>query len=611
MTLETEARPMPAGRDPENAARGGAFLVGVTDAATVLTPERLSEEERAIRAAVEAFVEREVGPRAEALEAKDFDAHRLLMRRLGEDGFLGVDVPEAYGGAGLGPVAGVIVTEALAPAGSFAVTYAAHTGIGTLPLVFFGTDGQRAHWLPGLASGERIAAYALTEPSTGSDAQAIRTRAVRQPDGSFVLDGTKQFITNAGFADLFTVYAKVDGEAFTAFLVERDAPGLTVGPEEQKLGMHGTSTCALTFDGVRVPGDHVLGEIGQGHRIAFNVLNVGRFKLAAAALGGMKPAVGIACRYARERVAFGRPIVRFPLVAAKLVEMARRTYAVESMVYRIAGLIEARLAAVAGAAGEAAGETGGSSEAVRKALEEYVVECSIAKVFASEESGHVVDELVQIHGGYGYIEDYPAARAYRDARINRIWEGTNEINRLLIPGTLVKRAVQGRLDLLGPAQRAQEALLAGPALDEAMDERPLAEEHRLVAALRTVTLLLAGAAFQRHGVGIQEEQEILAGLADLAIALFAMESAVLRATAPAAAAGDAEICRDLARLVVADTIGEAELVARTLAASLAEGDEARLLQAGVRRLLRPEPLDRVGLGRRVAERVVAAEGYPL
>lgn len=601
MTLETDARPM-GGAGTGAAPKGGAFLVGPTEPASVFTPERLSDEQRAIRQAVEAFVVREVAPRRAAIEGKDFATHRALMRRLGEDGFLGVDVPEVYGGAGLDRVTSVVVTEALAPAESFAVTYAAHTGIGTLPLVFFGTDEQRTRWLPGLAAGELIAAYALTEPSTGSDAQAIRTKATRQADGSFILDGSKQFITNAGFADLFTVYAKVDGEHFTGFLVERDTPGLTIGPEEHKLGMHGTSTCPLTFEGVRVPADHVLGEIGQGHRIAFNVLNVGRFKLAAAALGGMKPAVGIACRYAKERVAFGRPIIGFPLVAAKLVEMAQRTYAVESMVYRIAGLIDERLASV-----EHGEDAGASTEAVRKALEEYVVECSIAKVFASEESGSVVDELVQVHGGYGYIEDYPAARAYRDARINRIWEGTNEINRLLVPGTLIKRAVQGRLDLLGPAQRAQEALLAGPSFDhDDAEDAPLAEEARLVEGLRTVTLLLAGAAFQRHGVAIQEQQELLAGLADLSIGLFAMESSVLRARATA---GETHI--DLARLVVADRIGPAELIARTLAASLAEGDEARLLQAGVRRLLRPEPSDRIALGRRMAERIVAAEGYPL
>ncbi len=593
-----------AGAGPASAApKGGTFLVGATAPSSVFTPERLTDEHRAIREAVGAFVEKEYGPRREAVEARDYGTHRALMRRLGEDGFLGVDVPEAYGGAGLDRVTSVVVTEALAPTESFAVTYSAHSGIGTLPLVFFGTDEQRARWLPGLASGELLGAYALTEPSTGSDAMAIRTKAARQPDGSFVLDGSKQFITNAGFADLFTVYAKVDGEAFTAFLVERDTPGLTIGPEEHKLGMHGTSTCALTFEGVRVPAANVLGEIGQGHRVAFNVLNVGRFKLAAAALGGMRPAVGTACAYARQRVAFGRPIVEFPLVAAKLVAMAARTYAVESMVYRVAGLLDERLAGAEGA---------GAPDAIRRALEEYVVECSIAKVFASEELGSVVDDLVQVHGGYGYIEDYPAARAYRDARINRIWEGTNEINRLLVPGTLIKRAVRGRLDLLGPAQRARDALLEGPALDDGLDGRPLAEEDRLLDGLRTVTLVLAGAAFQRHGVAIEAQQEVLGGLADLAIQLFALDSAVLRAEAAATAdPAHAETHLDLARLVVADRIGPAELVARALAASLAEGDDARLLQSGVRRLLRPEPIDRIALGRRTAERIVAAGGYPI
>ena len=581
---------------------GGAFLVGHAEPGDIFTPERLTAEHRAIREAVAEFVAREVRPRAERIEAKDWAAHRELLAILGSAGFVGIDVPEAFGGAGLDKTASVVVTEALGSAESFSVTFAASTGIGTLPLVFFGTDEQRARYLPGLAAGTTVAAYALTEPSAGSDAQAIRTRATREADGSWRLDGTKQFITNAGFADLFTIYAKVDGEQFSAFLVERGTPGLEIGREEHKLGIHGTSTCALVLDGARIPAENLLGEIGKGQRIAFNVLNVGRFKLAAAVLGAMKPALATAAAYARDRVAFGRPIAGFPLVAAKLGRMAARTYAVESVVYRVAGLIDDRLAGT---------ESAGPDE-VKAALEELAVECSIAKVLASEELDEVVDELVQVHGGYGYIEDYPAARAYRDSRINRIWEGTNEINRLLVPGTLLKRAMSGRLDLLGPARRAQEALLAGPTGDEDGGSGPLAAERRLVEGSRQLTLLLAGAAVQRFGTGLEEQQEVLAGLADLAIATLTLESAVLRAEAAAVSrAGDPAALVDLAKLVVADRVGPVELTARAVAARVADGDDARLLLSGVRRFLRSDPVDSIELVRRVAARVTAAVGYPV
>ena len=584
---------------------GGSFLVEATVAGEVLTPERLTEEQRAIRQAVLAFVEREAVPRRDAIEAKDYAVHRELLAKLGRDGFVGIDVPEAFGGAGLDKTSSIVVAEALAGADTFSVTASAHTGIGTLPLVFFGSDEQRRRYLPGLADGTTVGAYALTEPSAGSDAQAIKTRATREPDGSWRLDGTKQFITNAGFADLFTIYAKVDGEQFTAFLVERGTPGLTIGPEEHKLGIHGASTCPLILDGARVPAENLLGEIGKGQRIAFNVLNMGRFKLAAAALGAMKPAIATAYAYGRDRVAFGRPIVKFPLVAAKLAGMAARTYAVESMVYRIAGLIDVRLAGT---------ESAGPDE-VRAALEELAVECSIAKVVGSEELDAVVDELVQIHGGYGYIEDYPAARAYRDSRINRIWEGTNEINRLLVPGTLLKRAMAGRLDLLGPARRAQDALLAGPGAGDLGSEAaagPLAPERALVHGVRQVTLLLAGSAVQRFGTALENQQELLAGLADLAIAVLTMESAVVRAEQAVHDAPDrSDLHLDLARLVVADRVGPAELIARSLAATVAEGDDARMLQAGTRRLLRGEPVDRIAIGRRVAAAVAASAGYPV
>ncbi len=587
MTVETR----------EQAAPGGSFMTGPVEAGSVFTPEQLSDEHRAIREAVTAFVDRQVAPRREQVEGKDYATHRALLERLGTDGFLGIDVPAQYGGAGLDRISSLVVNEAISTAGSFAVTYAAHTGIGTLPVVFFGTDAQKQRYLPGLADGTRVGAYCLTEPAAGSDAMSIRTRASRLPDGRWQLDGTKQFITNAGFADLFTVYAKIDGEQFSAFLVERDTPGLSIGPEEEKMGLHGASTCPITLDGVVVPEDALLGEPGKGHRIAFNVLNVGRFKLGAATLGGMRPALALATRYAGERTAFGRKLADFPLIGAKLATIAARTYAVESSVYRIGGLLEGSLAAA---------EDASSPDAIRAALEEYAVECSIAKVLASEELGYVVDELVQIHGGYGYIEEYPAAGYYRDARIHRIWEGTNEINRLLIPGTLLKRAMTGRLDLLGPAQRATDALMGG---DLPEFDGPFAVEQSAVANARTATLLLAGAAVQRYGTSLENEQEILAGLADLAIDLFAMESSLERAL-PASSAPSASVHADLARLVVAERSAAVETRAKALGASLAEGDEARTLVAGLRRLLRGEPTDRIAIGRRVAASVINRGGYP-
>jgi butyryl-CoA dehydrogenase len=597
--MTTETRPAAAGAHAPAAVPGGAFLIGAAASGSTFTPEQLSDEHRAIREAVMAFVQKEVIPRREAVEGRDYATHRALLERLGRDGFLGIDVPEAYGGAGLDRVSSLVVNEAMASAGSFAVTYAAHTGIGTLPIAFFGTDAQKRAYLPGLADGTTVGAYALTEAGAGSDAMGIRTRATRQPDGSWKLDGGKQFITNAAFADLFTVYAKIDGEKFSAFLVPRDTPGLGIGPEEEKMGLHGASTCPLTLDGVVLAEDALLGEAGKGHRVAFNVLNVGRFKLGAACLGGMAPALGTATAYVSERSAFGRKLIDFPLIAAKLATMAARTYAVESAVYRIAGLLEESL-------GQA--EDASSPEAVRTALEEYAVECSIAKVLASEELGYVVDELVQVHGGYGYIEEYPAAVAYRDARIHRIWEGTNEINRLLIPGTLLKRAMRGRLDLLGPATRASDALLGGelPSFDG-----PYATEEATVAAARTATLVLAGAAVQRHGPAVEDEQELLAGLADMAIHLFAMESAVERAKQVSLDGNPrARVHGDLARLVVAERAGLVEQAGKRLAASVAVGDEARTLVAGIRRLLRSDPVDSIALGRRIASAIKERAGYP-
>lgn len=576
---------------------GGSFIIRTAAPEEVFTPEDLSAEHRAVLGAVREFVAREVVSRREAVEAKDYALHRELLARLGAGGFLGVDVPEAYGGLGLDKVTSLIVSEGLAEAGSFAVTYGAHAIIGTLGIVFFGTEEQKQRYLPGLASGRMVGAYALTEPGTGSDAMGITTRAEQDADGNWSLNGVKQFITNAGFADLFTVYAKVDGEKFSAFLVERGTQGLTLGEEEKKMGTHGASCRAVNLNGVKVGAGNLLHEIGKGHHVAFNVLNMGRFKLAAGCLGGMKSALGVAVRYARERRAFGKTITEFGAIQHKLAEMAVRTFAVESMIYRSGGLIDARLASVTESAAEA------------RALEEYAIECSIAKVYASEQLGYVVDELVQIHGGYGYIEEYPAAAAYRDARIHRIWEGTNEINRLLVPGTLLKRALQGRLDLLTAARRAADQITsAGMPASPAGGH--LAEEQALVDAARQATLFVAGAAVQKFADRLEHEQEVLLGLADLAIEVLAMDSACLRARkSQAAGRRTAEHHAELARVIVSDGVTRIEAAARPILAALEQGDALRTMLAGLRRVLRGNPADTIALRRRIAQRVLEHGGY--
>ncbi|MBC7104494.1 MAG: acyl-CoA dehydrogenase family protein, partial [Firmicutes bacterium] len=493
--------------------KGGAFLIEAVKPEDVFTPEDFSEEHLMVAKTVSDFVNDVVVPKIDAVEAKDFDALKELMRQAGELGFLGVDVPEEYGGEGLDKITSMIVGERMARGGSFAVAMLAHTGIGVLPVVFFGNRDQKEKYLPGLAKGTLIAAYALTEPGAGSDALNAKTRAVLSPDGGhYILNGTKQFITNAGFADIFITFARVDGEKFTAFIVERNTPGVTVGPEEKKMGLDGSSTCPVIFEDARVPVENVLGQVGRGHLVALNVLDIGRLKLGAACVGSGKLAVEIAAKYALQREQFGRPIARFGLIQEKLARMAAHTYAVESSVYRTTGDIEERLAGVAADDGEQ----------VARAISDYAVECSINKVYGSEALDFIVDEAVQIHGGYGYIKEYVVERFYRDARINRIFEGTNEINRLLIPGTLLRRAMKGELALLAAAQRlAKEVLELGPALPA--EDAPLAAETAMVEAAKKVFLLVGGTAAQKFMDKIQDEQEILAALADLVIAVYTME----------------------------------------------------------------------------------------
>jgi alkylation response protein AidB-like acyl-CoA dehydrogenase len=584
---------------------GGGFLVRETSPEDVFTPEDLSEEQRMMGRLAREFIETEVKPRAEQIEHQDWELTVSLLRRAGELGLLSVEIPTRYGGLGLDVVTSLVIAERLIEGGSFAISLFDHTGIGTLPIAWFGNPDQKARYLPSLATGTKIGSYALTEPGSGSDALAAKTRAVLSPDGRhYILNGTKQFITNAAFADLYITYAKVDGDKFSAFIIDRDTPGVTLGQEENKMGIKGTSTRSVILDNAWVPVENLLYEIGKGHKVAFDILNIGRFKLGAGCLGTCKLALREAVRYARQRVQFGQPIASFGLIQKKLAEMAVRTYATESMLYRTAGLIDRAMAGVDQRSDEAGLETA-------RRVEEYAVECSINKVYASEALDYVADETVQIFGGYGYIADFPAERIYRDARINRIFEGTNEINRLLIPVTLFRRAMQGRLPLLDEAQRLLDELLAYHPAQVRPVGGPLGEQARLVALARKVALMVAGAAVQTYRDRVQEEQEILGLLSDLTIELFAMESALLRALKAVARDGAeaAEPKVDLATACINDAFPRVGLLATEALASMAEGDTLRTQLSGLRKLTRFTPINPTRLRRAIARRVIEAEQY--
>src|SRR5438094_6661846 len=505
--------------------RGGAWLLEPADPDAVFTPEKLTDEQRMIGDTAEEFVVKEVLPQLDQLEQKDWALARKLVQRCGELGLLGVDVPEAYGGVQLDKVTSILVSERLARSASFGAAFGAQANLTILPLVLFGTETQKQKYLPKLLTGEMVGAYALSESGSGSDALGAKARAKRNADGSFVLNGEKMWITNGGFADLFIVFAKlVDdaGEHFTAFIVERAFSGVSSGKEEHKLGLHGSSTTPLILQDVRVPAENLLGEIGKGHKVAFNVLNFGRFKLGGMCSGGARGAIGESAKYAAQRKQFGHPIASFGAIRHKIGEMTARTYAVESLVYRTAGLIEARLETMPHEA------TDGS--AALAVLEEYAIEASIAKVAGSEALDFALDENIQIHGGHGYVKDYPAERHYRDARVNRIFEGTNEINRLLIPGMLAKRAAKNELPIIAAARALQDELL-GPPATASFDDAPLAAERGAVEAFKKAALMVLGLAMQTYRDKLADEQEVLMHLADMLIDVFSADSAVLRAQA--------------------------------------------------------------------------------
>ena len=568
---------------------GGAFLITATAPQDVFTPEDFSDEHRLIAQTARDVAEREIRPHLKRLEGKDWALTRELIRKLGELGFLGIGVPSTYGGSELDMITSLVAAEELA-VGSFSVSYGAHVGIGMEPIVFFGTPAQRAKYLPPMVRGDLIGAYALTEPTAGSDAMAIRATATRTPDGRhFVLTGAKQFISNAAFADLFNVFAKVDGDKHTCFIVERTTEGVTVGEEEHKMGIRGSSTASVFLEQAKVPADNVLGEIGQGFKVAVNILNMGRFRLAAACVGGGKQALRLAIGYAQERHQFGRALGEFGLIQGKLAEMAIRLYAAESMAYRTGGLVEGALHGVHG-----------DPAAAMRALEEYAIECAINKVFASEVLDYVADEMVQVYGGYGFIEDYPAAGAYRDSRINRLFEGTNEINRLLTAGMLLRRAQRGRLALFPAAQQVVRELTSPVTTDPGPGV--LADEQMAVAMAKKAVLFAAGVAVQKYLDSIEEQQEILAGVADLVIETFAMESLLLRArhAVDRDGAGPAAFKVAIAQVYITDALPRVETAARTVLAAVEEGDTLRTQLAGLRRFLRYTPKNTVALRRMIA-----------
>jgi butyryl-CoA dehydrogenase len=582
------------------AARGGSFLVEERSTGEVFTLEDLGEEQRMIAGTAADFMAGEMVPQIPRILALEYEATRSLIRKAGELGLLGIEIPEEYGGLGLDKVGGCLVSEKAALDGSFAVSFMGHTGIGTLPIVYFGTEAQKRRYLPKFASGEWISSYSLSESSSASDAMNAKARARRDGD-HWVLDGEKMWLTNAGFADVYITFAKVDGEHFTAFIIDKDTPGVSLGAEEKKTGIKGSSTRPLILQGARVPAENLLGEIGKGHKIAFNILNIGRFKLGAGVTGGAKLALRAAVQYAKERAAFGKVIADFGLVKQKLGRMAQLVYGAESIVYRTAGLIDRNLEGA---------PPGDPAEALRR-IEEYDVECSMVKVWTSEMLDTVVDETVQVFGGAGYVEDYPAERYWRDARVNRIFEGTNEINRLLVPGRLLRRALKGGLPVFEKAMALQAELLAPAA--EGLPGGFLAAEARQVAGAKKVALLCLGLAAQRFGTTLSDEQEVLGHFADVAMTAYTLESALLRARKKAEKEGEAAaaLAGDAVRALCADGMDRVDAAARRVLAAAAEGDLLAQALAGVARLTRRDAVHTVALQRRLADAAIAAGGYPL
>ena len=584
---------------PSTKITGGSFLLETRRPEEVFTPEDFTEQHQLIGQTAEEFAVNEIVPNAEKIEHKDFSISRDLLKKAGELGLTGVEIPEAYGGLEMDKVTAAVIADHIAKYAGFATTWGAHSGIGLLPIVYFGTEEQKKKYLPRLASGEMVGAYALSESTSGSDAMNCRARAELSADGRhYILNGEKMWITNAGFADLFTVFAKVDGEKFSAFLVERTFPGFSVGAEEHKMGIRGSSTCPIILNDCKVPVENLLGEIGRGAVIAFNILNIGRFKLGAMCVGGGRVSLESAISYAKQRKAFGKSIGDFGLVREKIANMATLLYVGESLVYRTVGMMDVALAEVDKSGADAMKET-------RKAIEEYAVECSIIKVWGSEMVNYIVDETLQIYAGYGFVEEYPAERAYRDARINRIFEGTNEINRLIITGFLLKRAMSGQLALMPAIKKLMDEVLSGPSLGEDL-EGPLAEERKLVAQAKKLGLFASGAATQKYMQAIQDQQEIMGAIADMTIESYAMESAVLRAQKIAETKGEnaADLPIAMTRVYLTQGMEKIEAAAKKVIAAVADGDMLRTQLAILRRLAKYEPFNTIELRQQIAQKMI-------
>ncbi|MGA7471484.1 MAG: acyl-CoA dehydrogenase family protein [Candidatus Sulfotelmatobacter sp.] len=590
---------------PKARISGGGFLLESRRTDEVFTPEDFTEQHQLIGQTTEEFAINEILPNSEKIEHKDFSVSRELLKKAGELGLSGVEIPEAYGGLEMDKVTAAVIADHIAKYAGFATTWGAHSGIGLLPIVYFGTEEQKKKYLPRLAAGEIVGAYALSESTSGSDAMNCRTRAQLSSDGRhYILNGEKMWITNAGFADLFTVFAKID-DKFSAFLVERTFPGFSIGAEEHKMGIRGSSTCPIILNDCKVPVENLLGDIGRGHIIAFNILNIGRFKLGAMCVGGGRVSLENAIGYAKQRKAFGKVIADFGLVREKIANMATLLYVGESLVYRTVGMMDVALGEVDKSGADAIKET-------RKAIEEYAVECSIVKVWGSEMVDYIVDETLQIYAGYGFVEEYPAERAYRDARINRIFEGTNEINRLIITGFLLKRAMSGQLALMPAIKKLMDEVLSGPSVGEDL-EGPLADERKLVGQAKKLGLFAAGAATQKYMQAIQDQQEIMGAIADMTIESYAMESAVLRAQKIAETKGEAAAALPIAmtRVYLSQAIEKVESTAKKVVAAVADGDMLRTQLAILRRLAKYEPFNTIALRQHIAQKVIERGKYTL
>ncbi len=596
---------------PIVAPRGGSFLIESRTPAEIFTHEDLNEEQQQIAATAARFAREEIQPAIEQIEAKQPGVMIGLLRKAADLGFTAVDIPEKYGGMNLDKVSSILITDHISVLASFSTAFGAHIGIASLPLIWYGTEDQKQRYLPKLANCEWIGAYGLSEASSGSDAMHIRTRAVLSADGShYTLNGEKQWITNCGIAGLYTVFAKIiepDGsEKFSAFLVERDTQGLAVGNEEHKLGIHGSSTCPLVLTDCKVPAANLLGEAGKGHHIAFNVLNVGRFKLCSACVGGARSAIVHMARYAKERRAFGKTIGDFGMIQRKISMSVAQLFAAESMVYRTAGMMDARLEQIGG-------DHAPTEQDTRTTVEEYAIECSIMKVYGSEMLSFVTDELVATMGGYGYVEEYPAERVYRDARINRIFEGTNEINRLIVSGWIMKRALKGQLPVMTAIKRVMEEIMEPPSFEAgAENDEILARETGVVAAMKKIALFMAGVASQRFMAALENEQEVMADLADVISQIYALESALLRARKLSDnGKATAQVAVAITGLLTDESMALAEQAARRVLTACAEGDGLQTQLAVLRRLARFTPGNAVAFSRTVAAAAIAAERYPM